>query len=477
MAETEKSSTVVDTMSGSDALLWTISSDPIMRPTIVALLVLEGKPDWAEVRTRVQRLTEVVPRLRSRAVTRAFGRGRPQFVLDESFDLDLHLRRLRLPEHARLRDVLDMAQNMATSGFDAALPLWEAVLVEELDVDSAVLVMKVHHSLIDGVGGLAVLAQLFDVRPEPHEGVAARAVSEGPDPRPHRTSLDRVPVLPGTVRLVGEAIDVATHPVRSFGQLIAVGGSVGRLMAPARRPVSPIMTGRGFRRHVEIIDLDLATLKRAAKAWGGTLNDIFVASVVRGLMHYHDQHGVAVSGFRALMPVNVRDSADREGGNHFVPARFVVPVHRDIADCVAEVRRNAEQWKHTPGLAMSEVLATGLSALPAALTRGLWGSMLMGDDFCITNIPGPPLQVFLAGAAITGIYAVSPPSGASLSVSLVSTAERACVTITADVAAVPDSPKLASCIEDGFSEVSFARPPLPCSPPDRLPRPPDGATG
>ena len=474
-AEAEKSSRAVDTMSGSDALLWTISSDPVMRPTIVALVVLDGKPDWAEVRARVAALTEAVPRLRSRAVTRAPGRGRPQFVLDETFALDMHLRHMRLPEHGVLRDVIDMAQTMAASGFDAALPLWEAVLVEESDVDRAVLVMKVHHALIDGVGGLAVLAQLFDaVRPVSDAGVGARPASEGSELRPH-SAFDRVPVLPGALRLVGDALDTATHPVRSLGQLVAVGSSIGRLMAPARRPMSPIMTGRSFRRHVEIIDLDLTTLKRGAKAWGGTVNDVFVASVVRGLTLYHDQHGVTVSGFRALMPVNVRDTADREGGNHFVPARFVIPVHRDIADCVAEVRRNAEQWKHAPGLSMSDVLATGLSALPAAVARGLWSSMLMGDDFCITNIPGPPFQAFLAGVAVEGIYAVSPPSGAALSVSLVSTAEHACVTITTDVAAVPDGPKLAGCLEDGFSEVCSARHPAPHGRHDRLGRPPDGA--
>ena len=61
MAEAEKRSRTVDTMSGSDALLWTISADPVMRPTIVALMVLDGKPDWAEVRARVTDLTEAVP--------------------------------------------------------------------------------------------------------------------------------------------------------------------------------------------------------------------------------------------------------------------------------------------------------------------------------------------------------------------------------------------------------------------------------
>jgi diacylglycerol O-acyltransferase / wax synthase len=105
-----------------------------------------------------------------------------------------------------------------------------------------------------------------------------------------------------------------------------------------------------------------------------------------------------------------------------------------------------------------------LSALPAPVARSLWGSMLLGNDVCVTNIPGPPFPVSLGGARVEGIYAASPPSGAAFNVSLISLADRACVTITADVAAVPDSPKLAGCIEDGFAEVCSARRPAAGSP-------------
>ena len=454
MAETNTISGA-DTMSGSDALLWTISTDPVMRPTIVALVVLDRTPDWAEVRSRIARLTETVPRLRSRAVNRAPGRGRPQFVPDDAFELDTHLRRMRLPEHGTRRDVLDLAQTMATSGFDPALPLWEAVLVEGVGADGAVLVMKVHHSLIDGVGGLAVLAHLFDTTR------ATRQPTALPEERPARPQPpQRLGDLPDAVRLVDGAMDAVLHPFRTCGRVTDLGASVARLMAPAGKPISPIMTGRSFRRHAEVLDLDLPTIKRAAKAWGGTVNDVFVASVVRGLILYHDQHGVVSRGFRALMPVNVRGK-DKGGavGNHFVPARFVIPAHADVADCVAEVRRTADAWKNAPGLGISDVLAAGLSALPGPVARSLWGSMLLGNDFCVTNIPGPPVAVSLAGARVEGIYAVSPPSGAAFNVSLISSADRACVTITADVAAVPDSPKLAGCIEDGFAEVCSARPP------------------
>ena len=445
----------VDTMSGSDALLWTISTDPVMRPTIVAVMILAGTPRWGEVRARVGALTDAVPRLRSRAMSRGPGRIRPQFVVDPDFDLDLHLRRVRVAGSGGRRHVLDMAQNMATSGFDPALSLWEAVLVEDLDGGEAALVMKVHHAVIDGVGGLAALAALFDPA-EPDRRPSPPTVAPDSGGAGHASEL-HADDLPVAVQFVDDALDAARHPFRSLGRLAAVGTSVARLMAPAGAPVSPIMRGRGFRRHVEVVDLPLADLQRASRAWQGTLNDVFVAAVVRGLARYHEQHGTASPGFRALMPVNVRHAGDRGAGNHFVPARFVIPVHADLGDCVAEVRRLTGMWKHAPGLAMSDVMADGLSTLPAPVARAVWSSMLMGNDFCITNVPGPPLPVALDGAPVQAIYAVSPPSGAAFNISLVSTVDRACVTLTVDTAAVPDSAKLAGCIDDGFAEVCSVR--------------------
>jgi diacylglycerol O-acyltransferase / wax synthase len=454
----------VDLMSGADALLWAIGDDPVMRPTIVALMVLDGTPAWSEVAARVERLTRAVPRLRSRVVVRAPGRGRPQFVVDPAFELSTHVRRIRLPDGCGIRDVLDLAQTMATSGFDTALPLWEAVFVEEVGGEASVLVMKVHHSLIDGVGGLAVLAQLFDHAASAGTGTgkkagkAGKALSNGRKPEAGRRRSRFA--LPDAGRLAGDIVGAALHPVRTAGRAAALGSSVARLMAPAAHPVSPLMTGRSFRRRVEVLDLDLDTLKRAATDWGATVNDVFVASVVRGTARYHDQQGMASPGFRVLMPVNVRSSDDPVGGNHFVPARFVVPVHMEVADCVAEVKSRAGQWKQAPGLEVSDVLAAGLSTLPPPLARGLWSTMLLGDDFCITNVPGPPFQPSFAGVGVTSIYALSPPSGAAFNAALVSVGDRACITINVDVAAVADVPKLAGCIEDGFTEVcSAARPP------------------
>ena len=71
--------------------------------------------------------------------------------------------------------------------------------------------------------------------------------------------------------------------VRPTGHAGHIGG---KAHGSSRTPISPIMAGRSFRRHADVFDLSLETVKQAAKTWGGTINDVFVASVMRGLALY-----------------------------------------------------------------------------------------------------------------------------------------------------------------------------------------------
>ncbi len=439
---------VRETMSGSDALLWTVGRDPVLRPTVVAVLSLDRAPCWKDVRCRMEALTEAVPRFRSRVVVRSTGRGRPQFVRDDRFDLTLHLRRIGLPDGGGFREVLDLAQVMATTGFDAELAPWESVIVEGVDGSGAAFIIKLHHALVDGIGGVAVLMRLLDTArcppPEP------TPVGDQGHRRPTRGLLQRLPA-PG--KLIGAVRHACAHPLRQAAEVMATTTSAARLLAPAGKPISTLMGDRSFRRRVEVLDVDPRLLRTAATASGGTLNDVFVAAIVRGLVMYHQRHGVSIDRLRVLMPVNVRADGDPAGGNHFVPARFTVPAPSDPGACLRGVQCITASWKHAPGLGVSELLATGLDKLPRPVVSALWGSMLKGDDFCITNVPGPAFDTFLAGARVERMYAFAPPSGAALNVSLVTMADRACVGIIVDDAAVPDCSELASCLEAGFAEL------------------------
>jgi WS/DGAT/MGAT family acyltransferase len=452
-------------LTDTDTLLWTIGRDPVLRTTIVAVLILDRAPRWKDLQGRMRALTDALPRLRSRVEPASPLRpGRPRWVEDTGFDLDVHLRRMVAPPPATLRTVLDLAQVMGTTAFDPELPLWEAVVVEGIDGGQAALVIKLHHAVVDGVGGIAWILGLLDRTRAPRHrhaaGPAASGMFDQPDdgavsgadgPGSRIARLARI--VPASRRALEAAGRAAADPVAQVKRARATAESVGRLLAPAGRPLSPLMTTRSMGRRFEVVDLSGDLLHETAAASGVTMNDVFVAGILGGLHRYHRDHGFDTDQLRVLMPVNVRNGRDAAGGNHFVPARFVLPAGADPAECLRRVHSVAGSWKNAPGLGMSDVLAAALNVLPPAMTTVLWGSMLKGDDFVATNVPGPPFETYLSGAHVERLYAFAPTSGAALNVALVTPAGRACVGINLDTAAVPDGAALARCLEKGFHDV------------------------
>ncbi len=458
---------VLGTMNDADSLLWRIGTDPVLRPSIVAVVVLDRAPHWDVLQARMQELVELQPRLQSRVESLPLGLWRPRWVQDSAFDLADHVRRMRAPEKASLRAVLDLAQVMVAGAFDPDVPLWEATLVEDLEDGTAALVIKFHHALTDGLGGLTLFAHLLS---ESREPPAPRGPSRGRDPgaaaaRPLGarlserlvTSLPRLgSSLTGNGGLPGLVAGAAQRASNLVAEAPGLAASAARLLAPAGKPLSPVMSARGGRRHLEVIDLPQGALGAAARAAGGTLNDLFVAASVAGVRRYHELHGATLERVRILMPVSVRRAGDPDASNRFVPVRFVLPVSADPRECVHAVRTLTQAMKNTPALAVSDMLAAGLDLLPPSLARSLWGSMLRGDDFCATNMPGPDTESYLAGAKLERIYAFAPPSGAAFNVSLLTMAGGDCVGLTIDKMAVPDGPELASCLREGLEEMMAA---------------------
>jgi WS/DGAT/MGAT family acyltransferase len=472
-------------MSDADSLLWTVGRDPVLRMTVVAVALLDRAPRWKRLRVRVDDLTRMLPRLRSRAIPSTFGWWKPRWVEDGRFDLDLHLRRVRAAPPARLRTVLDMAQAMATTGFDPQLPLWEVVVVEELEDGRAAVVVKFHRALADEVGAIAVLVHLLEGERHPlrreREPVRDMRLAANAPPSPYKDgvravagptwradelfSKDRTSGpsarLPGLLEAVaGAAARLVKYPSKRVAGALAGAGSIAELLAPGRRPLSPLMSGRSIARQFEVIDLPPGALLRAARAAGGARNDVFVAGIVMGLRRYHELHGTTVDRLRVLMPVRVRSGRHPLARDHFVLTRFVLSATGDAAACVREVHQVARKYERDPAPVLSDALATGLELLPPQFATVVLGSMLKGDDFCVTNVPGLASETYLAGARVEGLYAFAPPSGAAINVSLVTPAGRETVGVSRDYvgvnidsAAVPDGSKLVSCLEAGFEAV------------------------
>jgi WS/DGAT/MGAT family acyltransferase len=444
-------------MGASDALLWTINRDPVLRMTVVAVVMLDGPPVWDELVKRVEALVQAVPRLRSKVLPPRPGWGRIRWVEDRRFDLSLHLRHVALPG-GTLRAVLDFAQASAVTAFDPELPLWEATLVDGLERGRAALVLKVHHAVVDGIGGLAVISQLLDEGPAGPARPATGEQAPGGETRAPDAlggllaTVRRAAVLPcQSAGLVARSL---SHPARTAVEVGATVASAFRLLQPAPTPCSPLLRGRGIGRQFEVLALPAGALRSAAAATGTTLNEVFVTGVLGGLARYHDIHGVPVDNVRAMMPVSIRAPGDETMSNRFVPARFVLPLGpAEIHERLDAVRQRAGAWKHAPALGLSDVMAGVLTRLPAAAATALFGAMLKGADFVATNVPGPAHPASFAGAGMVGFYAFAPPSGAAVNVALVTHADDTFVGCNIDPEAVHDPQVLAGCLQEGFDEV------------------------
>jgi hypothetical protein len=214
------------------------------------------------------------------------------------------------------------------------------------------------------------------------------------------------------------------------------------------------MSARTLARSLGTFDVPLDDLKRAGKAVGGSLNDAFVAGVVGGLARYHEFHGEHVEDLRMVMPINLRESSATLGGNHFTPARFLVPLTiKDPAERMRALGRLAREIRDEPAVALTDALSGILNQLPTTITTAIFGSILKGADFVTSNVPGAPFPIYAAGAELERMYAFGPLSGTAMNVTLLSNCGTCCIGVTLDAVAVPDRDAMIDALEQSFADV------------------------
>ncbi len=446
-------------MRESDAFSWYMERDPLLRSTVVAVLMLDRAPDEAVLLRRIERATRIVPGLRHHLVEPPLRLAPPRWVVDPSFDLSWHVRRVELPAPAGMEGVLQLARKEGMAGFDTARPLWTWTTVEGLEGGRAAAVLKVHHSLTDGIGGIQLATELFDLSPDAPEP------EPGPDaPRPEtpsRASLlleslgyDVRRVI-GIVREAiaaapGAAVHALRHPAVTTTDAVRLAGSVIRTVAPITDTRSPVMQERRLGWHYDALDLPLDALRHAAHAGGGTLNDVFLAGIAGGLQRYHERHDTTVAELRVTMPISIRKPGDPAGGNRITLMRFAVPVGTvDVRSRIRTLHERAASSREEPSIPFTNVIAGLLNVLPT----GVVGGMLKHVDFLASNVPGLDAPIYIGGARVSNIYPFGPTIGAALNVTLLSYLGTCNLGVNTDTGAVPDPSVLMSCLRDGFDEV------------------------
>ena len=453
-------------MGAFSAVMWDIEVDPILRSPITLVCMLDSVPDADVVLDRVERMTRANAKLRARVIGNPVSLVPPRWEADPNFDMSYHVRWAR-PERARadLSDVLEMAERITEEDFDRSRPLWELTIVTGLKGKQAAFIMKVHHSITDGEGGVMMLATLLELQREPAD------LGEMP-PAPTGEVLDHSArfqqgvvveaktvvndaktVAEGSLGLAKKAI---TDPMTSAVTARNWTASAARLLAPAAEPLSDLWRDRSMSVAFAVLEASLADLKAAAKAAGVTLNDAYMAAVMGGLWRYHKSHGSASHSLRVNMPVSLRSSGDAggAGGNSWVPARFEIPIgDADPEQRMKDLHPLLLSARTEPALGMSSAVYKVMSLLPNPAMAAASAGLMKGTDFAATNVPGPPIPLFFAGSEILSMVPFAPKGGASVNVGLMSYAGKVFIGINIDRGAVADPDALTDDLFEALQEV------------------------
>lgn len=399
---------VGEPMSDVDALVWAVEREPRLRTTIAALVQFEAPLDPVELRCRIDRVTRAVPRLRQRVIDDRPGPTTPRWAPDVDFRLSFHLRRVQLSEPTEAR-LLAVVRDLVVQPFDRARPLWECTVIEGLEQGGSALLVKAHHSLSDGVGGVEMLAELFD--PLVASGSPAR-----PDQPASPPPNDDLVTL---ARRIGECLGAATR--------VSCPGGDDRMIGRTRSAGLDLRT----------ISIPLDRLRHAARRAGGTVNDAFVAAVALGTARHFGDPG-STNTLRIAIPISTRAGAVHGTGNHWVPGRLAVTVGPE-ADPVAltgQVHLRMRSVREDPVVRLLPAVAAPLRCVPpGAIAAGV--TTLTGRlDLAVSNITGSPLPLGLCGQNVTAVVPFGPLSGCAINVTLLSVAGTVHIGVATDPAAV-----------------------------------------
>ena len=348
-------------MNDAEAIMWAVESDPFLRTDFTNITLLASSPDPARLRAGLEHAIGVFPPLRQRVARPPLGLAPPQWADDPDFDLRYHLRRLSVSPPGELRQVLDLAAQLAAMPLDRARPLWELTVIEGMADGQAVVLQRLHHTLTDGVGGMKLLRSLLARTPGLDAGEEAPEPTQQLDPliwrHPEILSPADVTTGPlegwrvsterdGTGGLFERATAGLTEMSGALGYRVGQGITAARkgwelastlpnassedlriLAERARRtaqsvadqvmvaggPLSPVMVGRSLTRQFETASFDLAPYRQAAHALGASRNAVFVAGVTGALLAYHERMGAPCDALRMAIPVSLRSAAGPAG--------------------------------------------------------------------------------------------------------------------------------------------------------------------
>jgi diacylglycerol O-acyltransferase len=427
-------------LSGLDASFLYLETPTMhMHVALVAVLDPAQMPDgydYERVHRFIDQGVRTQPQLQRRLVEVPMQIDHPVWLDEPHFDTLHHIRRIVCPAPGTESQLAALVGRIMSTPLDRGRPLWEAWVIEGLEGGRFALVAKVHHAITDGVAGTQILSALFSASPHAEPKTAPAASAEAPDePIPSEVDLLRDAVLARIARPkeIVRMFKRTSNAVKDFYERRKspehqAGATV--FDSPRTRWNGPLSAQRA----AAFSRVPLADVKLIRKAFGASANEVVLAICAGALRQYLEARGeLPLAPLVAACPIATRVRGTT--GNRV--SAMVTSLATNLespAERLLEIRavtRNAKQehdalggdlirsWAElaTPGLVTTAARIYSKYRL-AELHRPIFNLM-------ISNVPGPRVPIYFAGAQLVGAYPLGPISeGAGLNITVMSYAQH-----------------------------------------------------
>lgn len=407
---------------------------------------------------------------RQRLVEVPLALGHPFWVEDPDFDLVRHLPRHTLAAPGGKRELMALAAEVFEQPLDRSRPLWELAFVDGVDgypgmsPDSVAIIGRVHHAAVDGMSGVEIMGALLDPTPDADPRLP-------PDPwQPERLPSGLELAARSYGKLGTKSIELARglrRTVRGAGKvaLSAVeGGSAARPTLPLQAPRSPLNQPVSAGRSFGGVDFDLARFKEIrSRVSGATVNDVVLAVCAGALRRWLAARSeLPKKPLVAMVPVSIRSTGDRASLGNQVSA-MLVDLATDLEDPhlrLAAIQR-ATQGAKGSGMALpANRLMEFVPSETAAMAARLYTRLKVAErhrpffNSVITNVLGPQIPIYLAGARVHGHIGMAPIfDGMGLILVVFSLSGRLSIGITACAEILSDVAEFEGMLEESLAEL------------------------
>ena len=332
--------------------------------------------------------------------------------IDNSLDLDYHVRHSALPAPGGERELGVLISRLHSHQLDFKRPLWECHLIEGLENNRFALYTKMHHSLIDGVSGVRLLQRILSRDPNDLEMPAPWTVQPDRSSPKEETAQSVEQVAAKTLHV--KSGSSVPQVIKAFTRIMR-GSKAGEngLTAPFSGPISVLNRRVTGQRRFATQQYDLSTLKNLAKHFECSLNDIVLYLSATALRRFlEESNTLPKKPLITGIPVNVRPKDDQGTGNAI--SFIIANLGTDIADPLSRLEaikvsteKAKEHLQTLPRDALMKYTVMLMAPYMLQLISGLGGRVRPVFNVTISNVPGPDQPLYFNGARLEAMYPVS----------------------------------------------------------------------